>query len=145
MIKYHDLLTHLQETRMKDPLLDNLEFCMVPFTDLYLPEDQVTSFSKQHLIDILVHFHPALVRASSVALIDDVCVLWEGQHTAAACWLMGMDSIPCMVFRCDSLDFKQVPSVEKFDRMQLAQLLESFMADTGATTVEQVIQLLKQQ
>lgn len=138
------MLESIKDDRMKDPLLEDLDFCMIPFTDLYVLQDQVNSFSKQHLIDILVHFHPALVRASSVALINGIPILWEGQHTAAACWLMGMDSIPCMVFRCENLDFRQVASVEKFDKMQLAQVIESFVADTGASTLEETLRLLKQ-
>jgi len=133
---YIDLIENI--TRTPDSRLENLSLAYVPVEMLLVTQSQLESFDKQHLLDIAENFHPALMRASSVALINGSYILWEGQHTAGAAWICGMDTIPCMVYKCDDLAFKNIASIEKFDNNQFAHLIDMFMEDTGCNTLDEV-------
>lgn len=126
-----------------DERFNNLTWMDIPFEDLYVTQSQWDTFDIDHVIDILRNFHPAVLRASSVAYIDGKYILWEGQHSATASYLKGMDKIHCGVYTCDTMDFKDVPSVEKFGQSQLADLIKMFMEDTGAETISDVLNLIK--
>lgn len=141
--------THISHTdisnfkRIQDDRYNNLTWKDIPFEELYVTDSQWNSFDIEHVKDILDHFHPALLRASSVALIDGKYILWEGQHSATVAYLAGMDKIHCGVYKCDDMQFKDIPSVEKFSQPQLADLIYMFMNETGAQTVSQVYEYIK--
>lgn len=115
-----------------------LSMAWLPFETLVVTGHQMETFDLDHVIKICENWHPAIARACSVANVGGNMILWEGQHTALSFYIMGFDTIPCMIFECDNLNFKHVSSIEKFDRYQLASLIEKFMEETGATTVEEV-------
>jgi hypothetical protein len=129
--------------RIQDDRYDNLTWEDIPFEELYVTDSQWNSFDIAHVKDILDHFHPALLRASSVALIDGKYVLWEGQHSATVAYLAGMDKIHCGVYKCDDMKFKDISSIEKFSQPQLAELIYMFMEDTGIQTIDEVIKYIK--
>ena len=115
----------------------------IPFDKLLVTESQWETFDINHVIDILNNFLPAIMRACSVADIDGKFYLWEGQHTATAAYIMGLDRIHCGVFKCEDMRFKDVACVEKFTNNQIADLISMFMEETGATSMEEVKQLIK--
>ena len=124
--------------RSSDSRIENLSLQWIDFSELMVTQNQIDTFDPDHVRDILSEYHPALVRASSVAFVKNHYILWEGQHTATANWLSGMDKVPCIVYETDNLEFKQIPSVEKFDTSQLAMLIDMLAADTGATTIDEI-------
>lgn len=128
--------------RSFDNRLQNLYIDYINFEDLLLTESQVNTFDINHLNEILENFHPALIRAPSVALIEDQYVLWEGQHSAGALWINGIDEIPCIVYECDDLSFKDIPTIEKFDKKQLVHLIDMFARETGCNTIEEIKDML---
>lgn len=93
-------------------------------------------------MDIMSEFHPALVRASSVVLIDNQYYMWDGQHSATACWLRGMDQVPCMVYKCDDMAFKQMASVEKFDMKQMVSVIEQLIYAHTVDTIDELHSLI---
>lgn len=130
--------------RSFDNRINNLSLEWIPFEDLLVTQNQLDTFDPNHVADICKEYHPAIVRASSVAHIGDKYILWEGQHSATVNWLAGLNNIPCIVYKCDNLDFKQVPSIEKFDSGQMADLITMFVEDSGAKTLDDVLHLIKQ-
>lgn len=129
--------------RTFDPKFKNLKWMDIPFEKLYVTQSQWDTFNINHVMDILDNFHPAVLRASSVALINGKYYLWEGQHSATAAYLKGMDKIHCGVYTCEDMSFKDIPSVEKFDQGQIADLIYMFMEETGARTIDDVLELIK--
>lgn len=129
--------------RTKNKELDNLTLDYVSFDKLVITESQKKSFDKDHLLDILSEFHPAIARAPSVVLIDNKYVIWDGQHTALAFYLNGVDNIPCMIYKTDNLSFIGTTCVEKFDTNQLAHLLHTFMLEHNCNTIDDVALLLQ--
>jgi len=129
--------------RTVDTKFKNLKWMDIPFEDLYVTQSQWDTFDIEHVKDILVDFHPAVLRASSVALIDGKYYLWEGQHSATAAYLKGLDKIHCGVYECETMYFKDTPSVEKFGQSQIADLVYMFMEDTGAKTIDDVLAIIK--
>lgn len=115
----------------------------IPFDKLLVTESQWETFDINHVIEILNNFHPAIMRACSVAEIDGKFYLWEGQHTATAAYILGLDRIHCGVYKCEDMQFKNISCVEKFTSSQMADLIKRFMDDTGAKTMEDVIELIK--
>lgn len=126
-----------------DPRVQNISLEFIPFEDLYVTRSQVEKFEADHVLDIMEEYHPAIMRPSSIARIDGVNILWEGQHSATVNYLKGFNKVPCVVYTCDDLSFKNTPSVEKFDAHQMAMVIEMFMEDTGAETLEDVLKLVK--
>lgn len=124
--------------------LNNLSLAVIPFDKIRITEPQQQSFSIEHLRDILKEFHPAIARAPSVVLIDDEYILWDGQHTALAFYLNGMDNIPCLVFKTNDLSFIGTTCVEKFDKNQLVHLIYDFMLDNNCNTITDVELLLEE-
>lgn len=142
MHKHIDTLNEFGLTRTSDPRLKNLTLQYVPFDELYVDQYQTDTFSIDHLNDIMSEFDPALLRASSVALINNQYYLWDGQHSATAFWLRGMDMIPCMVYKCDDMSFKQSASVEKFDTVQLVSLVKQLIQENNIESMEDMTKFL---
>jgi len=115
----------------------------IPFNKLWVTESQWETFDINHVMEICENFHPAIMRACSVADINGKFYLWEGQHTATAAYIFGLDRIHCGVYRCEDMKFKDIPSIEKFTDSQISSLLEMFMKSTGAKTLEDVKKLIK--
>ena len=133
-----------QMDRNPSDLNDNLSMAWIPFKSLVVTEHQMETFDLNHVIQICENWHPAIARSCSVANVGGNLILWEGQHTALAYFIKGFDDIPCMVYTTDNLDFKNIPSVEKFDRYQLSSLIEHFMEETGCETLEDVVKHIRE-
>lgn len=131
-------------TRIHNVELDNLTLAVIPIDKIKITQSQKQSFSIEHLQDILKEFHPAIARAPSVAFINDEYILWDGQHTALAFYLNGMDNIPCLVYKTNNLSFIGTTCVEKFDRNQLVHLIYDFMLDNNCNTINDVDMLLEE-
>lgn len=131
-------------TRIHNAELDNLTLAVIPIDKIKITQSQKQSFSIEHLQDILKEFHPAIARAPSVAFINDEYILWDGQHTALAFYLNGMDNIPCLVYKTNDLSFIGTTCVEKFDRNQLVHLIYDFMLDNNCNTINDVDMLLEE-
>lgn len=140
---HSEIIEQYNFTRERDSRIQNLSLEWVPFDKLFVTRSQVDSFDPDHVREILSEYHPAIVRSSSVALIGDVYVLWEGQHSATVNWLKGMDKIPCMVYKTNDLSFKNVPSIEKFDSGQLADLMVDLVNKNNLTSIEELLSLIK--
>lgn len=138
-MKHIDHSEILSFERKYDVKFDNLQWMDIPYEDLHVTQNQWDTFNIEHVFDILQDFHPALLRASSVAYINGKYYLWEGQHSATAAYLKGIDKIHCGVYTCEDMSFKDIPSVEQFGQGQIADLIKMFMEETGATTIEDVI------
>lgn len=132
-------------SREYDERIENLSLEYIPVEELYITQSQQNTFSVSHVLDIANEYHPAIVRTSSIARINGKNILWEGHHSAIVNWIKGFNSVPCIVYECDNMDFKQVPSIEKFDASQLAMLLEMFIAETGVTSLDEIKQHIKEQ
>jgi hypothetical protein len=141
LYKFSETTTGL--TRKRNPLIDNLSIQYISFDKLLVTDSQKSCFDIDHLREIVENFHPALLKSPSVALVNGDFILWEGQHSAFAAWLNGMDKIPCLVFETTDLSFKDIPSIEKFDHNQFGHLLDMFMEDTQIDTIEQLKQSLR--
>jgi ParB-like chromosome segregation protein Spo0J len=142
MHKHIDTLNKFNLARTVDPRLSNLTLQYIPFDELCVDQYQMDTFSLEHLADIMSEFHPALVRASSVVLIDNQYYMWDGQHSATACWLNGMDQVPCMLYKCDDMAFKQVASVEKFDMKQMVAVIEQLISIHNVDTIDGLYSLI---
>lgn len=103
-----------------------LEF--VPFHLLKITQKQLESFRPDHAQDILNNFHPALHRPSGVALYEGNYVLWDGHHSAVTAMCVGMQTCPCVVYKCDSIDeindILKYDTIENFDTNQLLDMIE---------------------
>lgn len=141
-MKHIDHSEILSFERTYDIRFDKLQWLDIPYDELYVTQNQWDTFNVQHVSDILENFHPALLRASSVAKINGKYYLWEGQHSATAAYISGMDKIHCGVYTCDNMYFKDIPSVEQFAPGQIADLIKMFMDDTGANTVDEVLKFI---
>lgn len=129
--------------KQPNELNDKLSMAWIPFESLVVTGHQMETFDIHHVMEICENWHPALARACSVAHVGEHFILWEGQHSALAYYITGFDKVPCMIYESDNLDFKNLPSIEKFDRYQLANLIKQFMEETGAETVEDVRNLIR--
>lgn len=141
-----DIVKHIDTINVErsyNSAIDNLSLEWIPFGDLWVTPHQVKTFDINHVNEILEHYHPALLRTSSVARIGDKNILWDGQHSATANWISGMDSIPCLVYVCDDMDFKRVPSIEKFDTEQIAMLMMDLIENNKLTSIEELSSLIK--
>lgn len=141
IVKHIDTVKHLP--RSTNPIIENLSLEWVAFEDLWVTPDQVATFDIGHLNEILENYHPALLRSSSVVIIDGHRVLWDGQHTATANWIMGMDKVPCLVTVTDTLDFKNIPSIEKFDSIQIAKLMMDLMEQNNISSIADLQNYIK--
>ena len=140
IIKHIDTLT---VERKYNSSIENLSLEWIPFDDLWVTPHQVKTFDIDHVNEILENYHPALLRTSSVARIGDKNILWDGQHSATANWISGMDSVPCLVYVCDNMDFKNIPSIEKFDTEQISGLMLAVIEENNITNISQLISLIK--
>lgn len=125
MLKFLDNLKNFDFPYDPDPRLAKWHMGFVDFNDLHLTEQQVKTFSPSHVLDIINNFHPALLRPTCVIYIDGKLVCWDGQHSAAVALLKGMDQCPCVIFETEDWEFKQVPTIEKFDRQQILDLYQT--------------------
>lgn len=143
MKKHIDIIKKFNFKREPDNRLNDLSLQYIPFDKLYVDQSQIDSFSVDHLKEILSEFHPALLRASSVVLIDGKYYLWDGQHSATAAWIKGLELIPCMVFKSQSLEFKRISSVEKFDGRQLIEMFEQIIIENNIETLDDLSNLFQ--
>lgn len=143
MEKHSKIIEKFNLTRRHDERLKKLSIKYIPFDELYVDQSQIDSFNEFHLEEILENFHPALLRASSVVLIDGKYYLWDGQHSATACWLNGMDEIPCIVYETDNLDFKRISSVEKFDGRQIVEMFEQVIEENQIDSMNRLYDLFQ--
>lgn len=144
IFNHHDSLEQFNFSREFDSRIHNLSLEWIPFDKLYVTQSQVDTFDPGHVREILAEYHPAIVRPSSVALVGERYILWEGQHSATVNWLKGMDAVPCIVYKSDDMSFKQVPSIEKFDRGQLADMIHDMSQALGLTYISEVVDYIKQ-
>jgi len=141
-----DIVKHIDTINVERKInlaIEQLSLEWIPFDNLWVTPHQVKTFDIAHVNEILENYHPALLRSSSVARIGDKNILWDGQHSATANWISGMDSVPCLVYKCDNMDFKSVPSIEKFDTAQLAELMLSLITEHTLTSIQQLASFIK--
>jgi hypothetical protein len=141
-----DIVKHIDTINVERKInlaIEQLSLEWIPFDNLWVTPHQVKTFDIAHVNEILENYHPALLRSSSVARIGDKNILWDGQHSATANWISGMDSVPCLVYKCDNMDFKSVPSIEKFDTAQLAELMLSLITEHSLTSIQQLASFIK--
>lgn len=143
MKKHSTAIEKFNLVRTPDQRIKNLSLKYIPFEDLYVDQSQIDSFSVDHLEDILQNFHPALLRASSVVFINEKYYLWDGQHSATAGWLKGMDLIPCIVYETDNLEFKRISSVEKFEGRQIIEMFEQIVEENNIESMEELFFLFQ--
>lgn len=129
----------IAEQSRENPLVDKFRIQMIPFHLLRVTEYQAKKFSWNHVKNINEDYHPALTRCSSVAYYKGEYICWEGQHTAVVNWLNGMKSVPCVVQEVEDFEFKEIPTVSKFDRKELLALFNYLIEDIGATSLQDVI------
>lgn len=129
----------IQEQYRENILVDKFRIQMVPFHLLKVTEYQAKKFSWNHVKNINEDYHPALTRCSSVAYYKGEYICWEGQHTATVNWLNGMKSVPCVVQEVEDLEFKEIPTISKFDRKELLALFNYLIEDIGATSIQDII------
>lgn len=129
----------IQAQYKENPLVDKFRIQMVPFHLLKVTEYQAKKFSWNHVKNINDEYHPALTRCSSVAYYKGEYICWEGQHTATVNWLNGMKSVPCVVQEVEDLEFKNIPTISKFDRKELLALFNYLIEDIGATSIQDII------
>lgn len=127
----------------ENPLVDKFRIQMVPFHLLRVTEYQAKKFSWNHAKGINQEYHPALTRCSSVLYYKGEYICWEGQHTAVVNWLNGMKSVPCVVFEDDNMDFKDIPTISKFDRGELITLFGYLIEDIQPESIQDVIDYCK--
>ena len=127
------------EQSRENPLVDKFRMQMIPFHLLKVTEYQAKKFSWNHVKTINEEYHPALTRCSSIAYYKGEYICWEGQHTAVVNWLNGMKAVPCIVQEVEDLEFKETPTISKFDRKELLALFNYLIKDIGATTLQDVI------
>lgn len=130
-----DILKEAKE----NPLVDKFRIQMVPFHLLRVTEYQSGKFSWNHVKGINEEYHPALTRCSSVLYYKGEYICWEGQHTAVLNWLNGMKAVPCVVFEDDNMDFKDIPTISKFDRGELMTLFGYIIEDAQPESIQDLI------
>lgn len=122
----------------ENPLVDKFRLQMVPFHLLKVTEYQAKKFSWNHVKGINEVYHPALTRCSSVLYYNGEYICWEGQHTAVLNWLNGMKAVPCIVYEDQSLDFKETPTISKFDKKELLTLFGYLIDDIKPESIDDI-------
>jgi len=120
-------LSEILEVKKKinNDLCKNLSYQSLPFSDLYILDNQLDRLDLEHIQDINKHFHPGLIRSVSVAYINEKYIVWEGQHTAIVCYMNGIDPIPCIIYTCEDLEFTKLDTIEKLDTKQLQHIIST--------------------
>ena len=54
-----------------------------------------------------------------------------------------MKSVPCVVFEDDNMDFKDIPTISKFDRGELITLFGYLIEDIQPESIQDVIDYCK--
>ena len=128
----------------ENPLIDRFRIQMVPFHLLKVTEYQAKKFSWNHVKGINEVYHPALTICSSVLYYNGEYICWEGQHTAVLNWLNGMKAVPCIVFEDENMDFKENPTVSKFDKKELLTLFNYLIEDIQPETIDDIVNHLNE-
>lgn len=124
---------------IEDDRLSRLYFDFISFTDLKITQKQLDGFKPDHLVEILKNFHPALLRPSSVIKFNNEYIVWDGHHSATIALCLGMNSAPCMIYECNSIDeINEILDSDTVENIDLDQILT--MIDHIPELKDEVIQ-----
>lgn len=137
----------------KNPEVENLKLEWVDPADIFVTVRQKAVFSHDTLQTILEDFNPGRIKSVNIARILGVNICWNGQHTVLAMMLNGWEKVPCMVYECEDMRWRDNSVTHmRFSERQIADLAYDFLVeeqellekDSKMTTFADVINHLEQ-
>lgn len=89
-----------------NPEVDNLKLEWISPEDIFVTRRQKSVFQPDALVNILNDFNPGRIKSVNIARIMGVNICWNGQHTVIAMMLNGWKKVPCMVYECEDMSWR---------------------------------------
>ena len=89
-----------------NPEVDNLKLEWIAPEDIFVTRRQKSVFQPDALVNILNDFSPGRIKSVNIARIMGVNICWNGQHTVIGMMLNGWKKVPCMVYECEDMRWR---------------------------------------
>lgn len=120
-------------TGRKHPEIDKLKLEWLSPEDIFVTIRQKHVWDINTLTTILEDFNLGRIKSINIARIMNINICWNGQHTIAAMLLNGWEKVPCMVYECENMKWRENSSTHMrfslrqrcdmaFDTLQEVQL-----------------------
>lgn len=107
----------------KHPEIEKLKLEWIDPKDIFITIRQSHVWSHETLQTILEDFNIGRLKSINVARIMDVNICWNGQHTIAAMILNGWEKVPCMVYECEDMTWRDKSVTHmRFSKRQRADM-----------------------
>lgn len=136
-------------TGRMNPEIDKLSLEWLDPNDIFVTKRQKSVFSIDTLQTILEDFNIGRIKSVNIARIMDIDICWNGQHTIAAMMLNGWTTVPCMVYTCEDMTWRENSQTHmRFSNRQRADvaldLLEEINEETPLYTFHEIRLKLEQ-
>ena len=113
-----------------NPEIDKLSLEWIDPEDILVTLRQKSCWDLEVLKTILEDFCLGRIKSVNIARIMGHNICWNGQHTIAAMLLNGWKKIPCMVYECDSMHWREKSTTHmRFSDRQRADMSYDFLSD----------------
>ena len=94
-------------TGRKNPDIERLKLEWIDPHDIFVTRRQKNSWKPEKLEKILSDFCIGRLKSVNIARIMGVNICWNGQHTIASLLCNGWEKVPCMVYECEDMSWRE--------------------------------------
>lgn len=132
-----------------NPEIDKLSLEWIDPNDIIVTVRQKSCWDIDALKTILDDFCLGRIKSINIARIMGYNICWNGQHTIAGMLLNGWEKVPCMVYECEDMSWRDNSLTHmRFSERQRADMSYDLLSDLEQNyemqTFSDVMEVLKQ-
>lgn len=142
-------------TGRRNPDIEKLKLEWIDPHDIFVTTRQKSAWKPEKLEKILPDFCIGRLKSINIARIMGVNICWNGQHTIASLLCNGWEKVPCMVYECEDMNWRDntVTYMHFSDRQRselafdlIKEIEEELIEEdgTGISSFEHLMEILEE-